>query len=225
MVALLVVLTFIVFIVVSSLLQKKEIEDSIEDLAVTPQRNSLPFPRGYFFSPNHTWLSLESSGNLTIGIDNLIQRFLGKVNSIQLKHGGDYIIRGEDLIVLNMGGKTIRIASPISGKIECSNFEINQNPQKIVEDPYQDCWMYLVKPTHLSDDIKSFRIAEKAKTWMSNEFSRLKDFVQAHPLQPALANSTLSDGGTLEQGIANHLDNNAIKEFEQQFLMTIDEDR
>lgn len=44
MVALFVVLTFIVFIVISSLLQRKEAVDSVEDLA------------GSFSSPNHSRL-------------------------------------------------------------------------------------------------------------------------------------------------------------------------
>lgn len=224
MVAIFVVLTFIVFIGISSLLQKKEIEDNVDDLAVSTKRISLPFPKGYFFSPNHTWLSLESSGNITIGIDELVQRFFGKVNSVQLKNSGDYIMKGEELIVFNKGDKKISLTSPVSGKIEYANFEIDQDPDKLTNAPYQECWMYSVKPTHLSDDIKSFKIAEQAKTWLSNEFSRLKDFVLAHQMQPALSNVTLSDGGALVDGIADYLDTKAIGEFEQQFLMNMNED-
>ncbi len=224
MVALFVVITFIVFIVISSLLQKKEVADSVEDLAVSSNRISLPFPKGYFFSPNHTWLSLESSGNITIGVDELVQRFFGKMNSVQLKNSGDYIMKGEELIVFNKGDKKISIASPVSGKIEYSNFEMEQDPDKLSNEPYQECWMYSVKPTHLSDDIKSFKIAEQANTWLANEFSRLKDFVMAHQNQPALAHATLSDGGALVDGIADYLDNKAIGEFEQQFLMNLNED-
>ncbi len=224
MVALFVVVTFIVFIVISALLQKTEVEDSVDDLAVSSHRAVLPFPKGYFFSPNHTWLSLESSGNITIGVDELVQRFFGKISSVKLKNSGDYVMKGEELVIFNKGDKKISIASPISGKIEYANFEIDQNPEKLTNDPYQECWMYSLKPTHLSDDIKSFKIADQAKTWISNEFSRLKDFVLAHQNQPALSNVTLSDGGTLVEGIADYLDNNAIIEFEKQFLENLNEE-
>ena len=224
MVALFVVITFIVFIVISALLQKKEVFDSVDDLAISPNREVLPFPKGYFFSPNHTWLSLEPTGNITIGIDELVQRFFGKIRSVQLKNSGDYVMKGEELAVFNKGDKKISITSPVSGKIEYANFEMDQNPEKLTDEPYQECWVYSLKPTHFSDDIKSLKIAEQAKTWLSNEFSRLKDFVLAHQEQTALSTVTLSDGGTLVDGIADYLDKKAIREFEQQFLMNLNEE-
>ena len=225
MVALIVVLTFIVFIVISSLLQKKEITDSIEDVAVSFKRARLPFPNGYFFSPNHTWVSLENSGNLTVGIDELIQRFVGKVNSIKLKNSGDYVMKGEELLSVDKDGVKISITSPVSGKIECANFEMDQNPQKLNDDPYQTCWLYSIKPTHLSNDIKTLKIAEQAKNWLTSEFNRLKDFVQASQTQPALSHATLSDGGVLVDGISDYVSHKTIKEFEQKFLKINNEDQ
>ena len=47
---------------------------------------------------------------------------------------------------------------------------------------------------------------------------------QNNQLQPALANVTLPDGGDLVDGIVDHLDNKAIGEFQQQFLMNLNED-
>lgn len=223
MVAILVVLTFVTFIVISSLLQRKQIAHEFDRSPFMRRTGYLSFPLGYFFSPNHLWASLESSGILKMGADDLLHRFLGKLDGIHLKKPGEYVHKGEMLLSFTKGGREVFVASPVSGVIEYTNSEAEKNPGEFAGDPYETGWLYLLRPSKLAAELKSFKLAEAAKSWMSHEIARSKDFAKINIPQPIMAGLTLPDGGLLIEGIVDHLDAKGLREFERQFLLNLEE--
>jgi len=224
MVAILVVLTFVLFIVISSLLQKRQVVHELEQPAVRGQTWDPNFPLGYFFSPNHLWANLDRSGVLKVGADAMLHRFFGKLDGIRLKKPGEYVHKGDMLANLTKGDKEVFIASPVSGVVQYVNSQAEKKPNAFTGDPYETGWLYLIKPSRLADDLKSFKLADQAKSWMSGEMNRLKDFAQMNVPQPSLAYLTLADGGLLIEGIVDYLDAKGLREFERQFLLNVSEE-
>ena len=220
MVALLVVATFIVALVIDALVRharKGKVEYAKVYKPVIARR-APGFPPGYFFTPGHIWLNLRPSGKVQLGMDELIGRLIGEADKIEFKKPGERINKGELLVSLIQGDKTINVTSPVDGTIEQSNFELEDNPAELAENPYTKGWFYLVKPTNLGDNLKNFAVAEQTKTWWSKELNRLREFVQSHVPQPALAGLTLPDGGLPLDGLMTHFDQKAVEELEAQFL-------
>jgi glycine cleavage system H lipoate-binding protein len=220
MVALLVVATFIVALTIDALVrraQKGKVEPAKVYAPVVAKR-APGFPLGYFFAPGHLWVNLRPSGRIQLGVDELIGRLIGKANAIQLKKPGEKVRKGELLVSLIQGDKTIHIPSPIEGTIEQSNYELEDNPEEFVENPYTKGWFYLISPTNLAQDLKNFAVADQTKTWWSKELNRLREFVQNHLPQPALAGLTLPDGGLPLDGLVAHFDQKAVEELEAHFL-------
>jgi glycine cleavage system H protein len=220
MVALLVVATFIVALAIDALVRRTQKGKVKPAKVYTPvvARRAPSFPLGYFFSPGHLWLNLRPSGKVQLGVDELIGRLIGKANAIQLKRPGEKVRKGELLVSLIQGDKTIHIPSPIEGTIEQSNFELEDSPDEFAENPYTKGWFYLISPTNLAADLKSFAVADETKTWWSKELNRLREFVQNHLPQPALAGLTLTDGGLPLDGLVTHFDQKAVEELEAHFL-------
>jgi glycine cleavage system H protein len=224
MVAILVVVTFVLFIVISSLLQRRQVVLEVEQPLFRGRELSPSFPLGYFFSPNHLWANLESSGILKVGADEMLHRFFGKPDGIHLKKPGEYVHKGDMLVNLTKGDKEAFIASPVSGVVQYVNTEAEKRPKNFTGDPYETGWLYLIKPSNLADELRSFKLADQAKSWMSDEMNRLRDFAQLHIPQPALASLTMADGGLLVEGVVDYLDSKGLRDFEKQFLLNLDEE-
>ena len=222
MVAILVAVTFILAVVVDALIRSRQ-KRTVEDIALSYAARPIPrFPLGYFLTPGHVWLNLHHSGKLFMGVDELIQRTLGKVSQISLRKQGEKIQKGEVLAVLSQDDRDIRLLPPINGTIEKTNIELEKSPQRFVSNPYTSGWFYLIRPTNLSENLGNFAIADKAKDWWSQELKRLREFVQMRIPQEALAGSTLLDGGPPLDEIAEHLDRKTFEEFEALFLQRHD---
>jgi glycine cleavage system H lipoate-binding protein len=220
MVALMVVGTFIVALLIDALVRrarKGKIEPA-KVYATVSQRRMPGFPPGYFFTPGHVWVNLRASGRVQLGIDELIGRLIGKADKIEMKKAGDKVHKGELLASVVQGDKTIRILSPIDGTVEQYNYELEDHPEEFTENPYTKGWFYLINPANLSADLKNFAVADQTKSWWSKEISRLREFVQLHLPQPAMAGLTYQDGGLPLDGLVAHFDRKTVEDFETEFL-------
>jgi len=217
MVALMVALTFLAAIVIDSLVRRgKAVRETVELTSII--RPAPRYPAGYFFSEGHAWLNLQPSGNLQLGLDEMIGRLMGKVTMIQFKNTGEEVHKGEPVAVVYQGEKKIRLFSPIDGVIVKKNTDMEKAPQKFMEEPYRTNWFYLIQPKNLSEDLPKLKIAEKTRAWWSQELSRLREFVSGKLPQNALAGATLTDGGTSIDGLVEHFNDKMMEEFEAQFL-------
>jgi glycine cleavage system H protein len=220
MVALLVALTFVSLLIIDGVIKKQAEKKAVR---VTQKagmtKHSFAFPLGYFFSPGHVWVNLKSTGSLRVGLDELVQTFLGHEGRIMLKKPGDTINKGETLAVLSKGEKELHVLSPVAGRIQETNSNLEEHPEALSDNPYEKGWFYEVTPFQFDDDIRDLKVAYSAKSWLKDEFQKLKDFIQLNQPQVALANQTLSDGGILADGLIDHLDQRTVENFEQNFLM------
>ena len=219
MVALLVVLTFIAFILVDAfVLKRQRIKEGAEAPLPAPARPAPSFPLGYFFAPGHSWLNLHPSGNVFMGLDEMMHRTIGKASEITLRKKGEKINKGGILAILSRGEKKLQLISPVDGIIEEANTDLEKNPRKGLESPYKKGWFYLISPVNLVEDMKNLVVGEKTKTWWSNELSRLREFAQTSVPQKELAGLTLSDGGIPCDDLVRYFDQKTVEQFETAFL-------
>lgn len=219
MVAILVAVTFLLAVGIDALIrarQRRSVEAQVPSRA--PARLTPRFPLGYFLTPGHVWLNLRPSGKLLMGLDELIQRAIGRVGRVDLRKQGEKIQKGEVVAVINQGDRDIRVYSPIDGTIEKTNTVLEKSPGRFLENPYLNGWFYLVRPANLSESLGDFVVADKAKAWWSRELKRLREFVQVRVPHNALAGVTLLDGGFPLDEIVHHFDEKALEEFEVSFL-------
>lgn len=221
MVAILVAMTFVAAIIIDGLVRRgREIRETVEltSFAKPSLKLAPAYPAGYLFSEGHIWLNLKPSGNLQIGLDEMVGRLIGKVSKVQFKNIGEEVRKGEPIAVLYQGEKKINLFSPVDGVIEKKNEEVERSPEEFVKDAYKKGWFYLIKPKNLAESLGSFKIAERTKVWWSQELNRLREFVRVRIPQEALAGATLTDGGNAIDGLVEHFDSKTLEEFEVQFL-------
>jgi glycine cleavage system H protein len=185
--------------------------------------NVLRIPQGLFYSKNHTWTHLGRKGNAKVGLNDLLVHLTGTVQFNNLKSVGEKVTKGEIMAEIMQNGKLLKIASPISGKIEGVNTDLNENPAVLNDDPYEKGWIYNIIPETWKQDTNSYLLANEATQWLNMELDRFKDFIAItmSRLSPEMSMVVLQEGGELSDNPLSEMPNEVWREFQNQFLDTV----
>ncbi len=218
MAAIFVVATILAFLAVDWIVQKRRAKTMVPAAAglAFEQPVSMRLPDGVFFSRSHTWLSLFPSGKVRLGIDDFVANLFEKAEITLVKNPGDHVARGDALMVLAEHGQAVTVMAPISGEVVALNDKLEGAKGLKMRDLFSEGWAYTVQPDN-PEELRTLLIGKETRSWMAQEMSRLRDFF-AHTLVNGLAAPALQDGGVPAPGALLHLDADAWKRFEQEFL-------
>ena len=109
-------------------------------------------PRDLQYSVNHTWVEVQSDGSMRVGITDFAQEQLGEIVYIELPEIGKVYAQDEECGLVESVKSASDIYSPLSGEVIAVNEDIEENPEKINEDPYGDGWIFQIMPDGDADD-------------------------------------------------------------------------
>jgi len=224
MVAIFVLASILLFVLIDLLVQRAQRRK--EALVPRPIKVAVAdrflVPRGYFLSRGHSWIELLFSGNARIGIDDFVQKLVGKIDGIRVAPIRSEIRKGEPLFTISREGRLLTIPSPLSGRIVEINSELLREPSAVNSDPYVSGWGVVIEPTALASELRLLSIADGAATWLRGEVTRFRNFIKESASRmsasPLPAGVTLLDGGTPVAGVLKMTDDKTWKEFQQEFL-------
>jgi glycine cleavage system H lipoate-binding protein len=174
-------------------------------------------PAGLYYDTTHTWTFMEDNGSLKVGIDDFLRHILGQVSKIGLKPAGVKIYKGEPLASINSDGKRLVIKSPVSGTIVDRNINIDSFPgqNELIQD-----WLYVIEPSNWKREMEFLFLAGQYKSWLRDEFNRLKDFLAKtlHNHAPQFVPVVMQDGGELAEGFMADLGPEIWEDFQSEFL-------
>jgi glycine cleavage system H lipoate-binding protein len=200
--------------------KKATVADASSTMMPVFDENSIIIPKGIYFDKTHTWAFMKKDGTVKIGVDDFLQHIIGPVTRIEMKKTGEKIRKGDLLLSIVQKGKQLNIYSPISGTIKTQNETLTHNSSLINSAPYEDGWVYTVEPTNWLLEIEFLSMSEKYKTWLKDEFSRLKDFfatmLKINTTEYALI--TLQDGGALKDCILADFGPEVWDDFQTKFI-------
>ncbi len=171
-------------------------------------------PKGYCFHPGHTWVLDEGRQNARIGLDSFAANLLGKIDRIEVAGLNRWVRQGQKLMTLTREGTTIELLSPVEGVITAVNHEVIKNPAMVLEDPYRNGWICIVKSPEITTNVKNLVQGPLVGPWLQNSVARVT--AMAQQLSPALA----QDGGLPVNGIFGHLDPDSQRKLVQEFFLT-----
>ena len=220
MTVLLFIITIILFLGVDVVLQRKSKASPAPLTERRPIADHLRAPSGIFFAPSHTWLSLFPSGSVRLGVDDIVLRMMEKPNVVFLKKSGSEAKKGEPIMQLKEGDRTLTVRSPIDGDIVELNEEMRNHPKLMKESLFNAGWAYTMKPRRISE-LTHMIFGENTHAWVQQEFGRLRDFIAASSHTGSLAPVLMQDGGMHVEGALKHLSAKQCQEFEQEFLTVL----
>jgi glycine cleavage system H protein len=108
---------------------------------------------GLRFHTEHTWVSWEGK-IATIGLSDYAQNQLGKIIYVDLPDEGAELAQGEPFATVESSKVTSDVISPVSGTVTSVNFSLDDDPEKINQEPYGEGWIIkatLTKPKQLDE--------------------------------------------------------------------------
>jgi glycine cleavage system H protein len=97
-------------------------------------------PEELQYTKSHEWVRTEDD-TATIGITDYAQEELGDIVFIELPEEGATFEAGDSFGTIESVKAVSDLYTPVGGEVVEVNEALNDNPEKINEDPYGDGWM------------------------------------------------------------------------------------
>ncbi|HEX3745741.1 MAG TPA: hypothetical protein VHW09_17485 [Bryobacteraceae bacterium] len=145
----------------------------------------MAFPLDRYYHRGHTWVHPESDGTVTVGLDELGARLLGKPDGLDLPPAGAHVEANGTAFRIRKGSADVRILAPVDGEV--------------VETGGPDRGWYLkIRPAQAGEAaFRHLLRGAEIKPWVARETERL----QLALTGPA-STVTMADGGVLVPDIA-----------------------
>ena len=102
-------------------------------------------PADLKYIETHQWVRVEADGTATVGITDFAQEQLGDVVYIGVPEVGVTVNGGEEAGVAESVKSASDVFSPVTGEVIEVNESLEDEPEKVNEDPYGDGWLYKVR--------------------------------------------------------------------------------
>ena len=104
-------------------------------------------PSDLKYLETHQWVRVDESGLATVGITDFAQQQLGDVVYIGVPELGTTVTGGEEAGVAESVKSASDVFSPVTGEVVEINERVEDEPEKVNEDPYGEGWLFRVKMT------------------------------------------------------------------------------
>ena len=99
------------------------------------------------YTSSHEWLRTEDDGLITVGVSDHAQALLGDLVFVELPEAGSEVVAGDECCVVESVKAASDVYMPISGEIVETNEALADEPEMINSSPYDNGWLFKVKPS------------------------------------------------------------------------------
>jgi glycine cleavage system H protein len=221
MTVILVLATFLVFIVLDYAMNKGKVLASVPAEHTVPAQAGGDFVEGFHvpqtvsYHSGHSWLVQERKGVVRVGADEFAAALLGKIDRIELPRPGQWIRQGQKVLTFFRDGQKTEMVSPTEGEVKEVNADVLNNPAALRQDPYGRGWLLAVHVPDEENTTRNLIPGNLVREWMRNAAERL------YVRQPAIAGAVAADGGRPAEDLLAGLPDAQWSEVTGEFFLTV----
>lgn len=177
MTVILVLGTFLVFILIDFFLNRKHVlqtpvqqtTPASPSLLSSAVIDGLLVPDQLRYHSGHTWLTEERPQLVRVGADSLAVRKMSAIEKLEIPQPGRWVRQGQKAFVAIAGNERFELVSPAEGEVTEINPEVLRDPSLLLKDPYGKGW--LVKVNMPDPELVERNLLPKSivRTWMREE--------------------------------------------------------
>jgi glycine cleavage system H protein len=139
------------------------------------QHKGYAFPDELKYEKNHFWAKTE--GDLVItGATEFISKLAGEITFVDLPEKGAEVDQGKPCGSIESGKWVGRIYAVVSGEIVEVNAELEEEPEKINDDPYGTAWICKIRPSNLKTEKAGLMSPDDSfKKFIEEEINKMAD--------------------------------------------------
>ncbi|MDX2150810.1 MAG: glycine cleavage system protein H [Bryobacteraceae bacterium] len=228
MTVLLLLVTFLAFILVDTFLSRRKAQQMVMAPA-TPEPDKTPatapahtgsdwidgfyMPATVRYHAGHGWVSRERKNVLRVGVDEFAAKLAGGIERIELPKPGHWVRQGQKALAVFRNGEKAEIVSPVEGEVVEINHEVVQNPALLRQDPYGKGWLMTVFAPDEESVTRNLLPKGLVQGWMQEMVTRL------YAMQPQLAGAVSPDGGVMVDDLCSALPGAEWKTLTEEFFL------
>jgi len=222
MTVILVLVTFLTFIVLDYLLNRKKALTTVAVAAreAVPSAFSGDYVNGFHtpeqvaYHPGHTWLVQERKSVVRIGADEFAAALAGKIEKVELPKPGQWVRQGQKILSFYRNGEKAEMVSPTEGEVMAINPEVVNSPALLRSDPYGKGWLLTINVPDEESTTRNLIPKGLVHEWMRLAVDRL------YSRQPMLAGAAAADGGRPAEDLLAEVPNADWKQIAGEFFLT-----
>ena len=223
MTVLLVLLTFVTFLLIDHFHSRKQVvvQPALQAAKHPASPRLAPSLVGGFqvpeklcFHPGHTWALSESPSLVHIGMDEFASKLTGKLDRIALPQRGQWIRQGQTVWRLHRDGTSVDMLSPIEGSVADINEAVIQNPDLARKDPYGEGWLVTVQSPDAKTNFRNLLGGALARWWTEESASRLQRRM------PMALGALAQDGGVAIDNVAAQISDKDWASLAREFFLS-----
>ncbi|MBU2862858.1 glycine cleavage system protein GcvH [Reinekea marina] len=104
-------------------------------------------PADLKYAASHEWLREDGDDVFTLGISDFAQEKLGDVVFVELPEEGAEVTAGDPIAVVESVKAASDIYTPVTGTVVAVNSSLEDTPEQVNEDAYENGWFFKIKIT------------------------------------------------------------------------------
>ncbi|MBZ0267281.1 glycine cleavage system protein H [bacterium] len=205
MVVLFVAVTFLTFVLIDFLRQKKQTAELLQEGEAVhsalgemePQWvDGFQLKPALSYHPGHLWVHRVGKDLAYVGLDDFGRRLVGRDAKIVTPPSGTHVNQGSGTATVMRDGNRTTLLSPVSGEIVGVNPRLKNEPDLPFRDPYGAGWLFKVRSPRMFAEIPNLLNGSLVARWMQDTADRFR-----HQLMLA-SGSVIQDGGEPVEDIA-----------------------
>lgn len=209
MTVILVLLTFVTFLLIDHFYSRKRAVQPALQLAQTKAEGvprlqpsmvgGFQVPENLRYHPGHTWALSESPSLVRVGMDDFASKLSGRLERITLPQRGQWVRQGQKICTLHRDGTAVDMVSPIEGSVADINEAVIQDAKLALRDPYGDGWLVMVQSPDAKTNFRNLLGGALARWWTEESASRLQRKM------PMVLGALAQDGGVAMDNLSAQL--------------------
>jgi glycine cleavage system H protein len=166
-----------------------------------------------YVHPGHTWVRLTDDGYALVGMDDLAQSVIGTIDEVKLPRLLRRVEQGGVAWFVWHGLRIVPMVSPVTGRVVEKNEMVMNNPSLINASPYNDGWLFKVRPLKIRNQLQNLFTGRAAHQWQDAAKVQLGRLFSG---TPALM---YQDGGVLLNNLTDRCSDEEWNELARQFFL------
>jgi len=223
MVVLLVLLTFVTFLTIDWLVQRRR-APAVQTAAASQSVDLMPalepvfvagyqLPEALHYHRGHTWARVVGPDTVVVGVDDFARRLTGRADAVETPAPGARVEQGGPAFKIGREGRETSVVSPVAGEVVEINPALESDPSLATSDPYGRGWLVKIRSSALTTNLRNLFSGALARRWTEDARGELELRLMA------LSGSVLQDGGAPAADFAEHLDDATWKSLTATFLL------
>lgn len=150
----------------------------------TRSNDGVEMPDGLYYSANHLWLDPAGDGCWHVGIDGLLAKALGSVDSVTFVTTAG---AGRPAVILHVNGLHFEVVFPNPLAIGVANLHLRADPSELTSDPYGMGWLFEGQQERdAAALIRGLMHGGEVVDWMRKDMARISELA---------GGDSMADGG------------------------------